>query len=187
MRALLAAFALLASPLAAQDYSEGSEAKSWNLYAEYPALFEARVVDVICELSGDCPDNCGGGDRQLGLLRTADATLVLATKNNQPAFTGAVVDLLPYCAQDVTVDGLMIDDPDLNANNIYLVQRVKTADGDWSKASQFTTVWAAKNPDAKGKGQWFRRDPRILAEIARKGYLGLGPETDKAFLDYYFE
>ena len=113
--------------------------------------------------------------------------LVLATKNNQPAFTGAVVDLLPYCAQDVTVDGLMIDDPDLNTNNIYLVQRVKTADGDWSKASQFTTVWAAKNPDAKGKGQWFRRDPRILAEIARKGYLGLGLETDKAFLDYYFE
>ena len=187
MRALIATLALLATPLAAQDFSQGSEAKSWNLYAENPALFEARVVDVICELTGDCPNNCGNGDRQLGLLRSADDTLVMATKNSQPAFTGAVVDLLPYCGQDVTVDGLMIDDPDLNARNIYLVQRIKTADADWTKAGQFTKVWAAENPDAKGKGPWFRRDPRILAEIAKDGYLGLGLETDKAFMDDYFE
>ena len=41
MRRLTAIFALIASPLAAQDFSEGSEARPWNLYAEVPARFEA--------------------------------------------------------------------------------------------------------------------------------------------------
>ncbi len=181
------AFALIAAPLAAQDFSENSEARSWNLYAEVPALFEAKVVDVMCELTGDCPANCGDGDRQLGLLRAADGVLTMATKNNQPAFTGAVVDLLPYCNQDVTVDGMLIEDEDFPVRNIYLVQRIKAGDGDWAKASEFTKVWAAENPDAKGKGPWFRRDPRILAEIEKDGYLGLGLETDKEFKEYLFE
>ncbi len=184
---LAAALALMASPLAAQDFSEGSEAKSWNLYAEVPARFDARVVDVMCELTGDCPENCGNGDRQLGLLREADGALVMATKNNQPAFTGAVVDMLPYCGQDVTVDGLMINDEDFPIRNIYLVQRVKTADADWATANAFTRVWAENNPDAAGEGPWFRRDPRINALIERDGYLGLGLETDKAFKEYLFE
>lgn len=186
-RLAASALALLAAPLAAQDFSEGSEAKTWNLYAEVPALFDAKVVDVMCELTGNCPANCGDGERQLGLLRSADNVLVMATKNNQPAFTGAVVDLLPYCGQQVTVDGLMINDEDFPINNIYLVQRVKAGDADWTKASQFTKVWAAENPDAKGKGPWFRRDPRILAEIEKDGYLGLGKDTDAAFIEYYFE
>ena len=186
-RFIFAAFILFAAPLAAQDFSEGSEARTWNLYAEQPALFEARVVDVMCEITGDCPANCGDGERQLGLLRKVDGVLTLVTKNNQPAFTGAVVDLLPYCGQEVTVDGLMINDEDFPVNNIYLVQRIKTAEGDWTKASQFTKVWAKDNPEAKGKGPWFRRDPRILAEIEREGYLGLGLETDAEFKAYLFE
>ena len=104
IRALTAALTLAAAPLAAQDFSAGSEAQSWNLYAEVPALFDATVVDIMCDLTGDCPADCGGGERQLGLKRSADGAMVLAMKNNQPAFTGAVVDLLPYCGQDVTVD-----------------------------------------------------------------------------------
>ncbi|MEW9920880.1 hypothetical protein AB2B41_14795 [Marimonas sp. MJW-29] len=186
-RLISAALALLATPLAAQDFSEGSEAKTWNLYAEQPALFDAKVVDVMCEITGDCPANCGDGDRQLGLLRAADGVMTMVLKNNQPAFTGAVVDLLPYCGQDVTVDGLMINDEDFPINNIYLVQRVKVGDGDWVKASEFTKVWAKNNPDAGGKGPWFRRDPRVLGEIEKHGYLGLGQEIDKAFIEYYFE
>ncbi|MEO0866578.1 MAG: hypothetical protein AAFY39_18815, partial [Pseudomonadota bacterium] len=114
----LMAATLMASPLAAQDFSEGSEARSWNLYAEKPARFEARVVDLVCEFTGDCPDDCGAGKRQLGLLRTADDVLVLAMKNSQPAFTGAAVELQPYCNQTITVDGLLIDDPDLGATQL---------------------------------------------------------------------
>lgn len=184
---LTAAFCAAALPLAAQDFSEGSEARSWNLYAEQPAKFDAKVVDVMCEITGDCPANCGDGERQLGLLRAADGVLTLVTKNTQPAFTGGVVDLLPYCGQDVTVDGLLIDDPDFPVKNIYLVQRIKAGDADWARANRWTKVWGENNPDAGGKGPWFRRDPRIAAQIEEDGWLGLGKETDEAFLDYYFE
>jgi len=187
MRKYIALLALIASPAAAQDFSADSKARSWNLYAEVPATFDARVVDVMCELSGDCPENCGDGTRQLALLRAADNQIVMALKNNQPAFTGAVTDLLPYCGQDITVDGLMIEDTDFPIRNSYLVQRIKPAGGDWAKASQWTKVWAKQNPDAKGKGAWYRRHPQILARIAAEGYLGLGLETDKDFITYLFE
>ena len=68
--------ALIAAPVLAQEFSENSKARSWNLYAEQPALFEARVVDVLCELTGDCPADCGAGKRQMGLVRSADNVLV---------------------------------------------------------------------------------------------------------------
>ena len=58
---------------------------------------------------------------------------------------------------------------------------------DWVKATQWTKEWAKRNPEAKGKGPWFRRDPRIKAMIEADGYLGLGLETDKAFIEYLFE
>ena len=37
------------------------------------------------------------------------------------------------------------------------------------------------------KGPWFRKDPRVKAEIAKDGYLGLGLETDKEFVKSYLE
>ncbi|WP_159978771.1 hypothetical protein [Roseobacter cerasinus] len=186
MRKLTALIALIASPLAAQDFSEGSEARSWNLYAEVPARFEARVVDVLCELSGDCPENCGDGTRQLGLIRTADDVMVLPMKNSQPAFTGAVAELAPFCGQVIEVDGLMVEDADLNARNIYLVQRIKAGGADWIKANTWTKKWAEAHPEAAGKGPWFRRDPRIKEIIASEGYLGLGLEADAAYAEENF-
>lgn len=186
MNKLLLILALCASPLAAQDFSEGSEARSWNLYAEVPARFEATVVDILCELSGDCPENCGDGNRQLGLLRSADDVLVFPNKNSQPAFTGAALELLPFCGQTIEVDGLMITDEDLNVDNVYLVQRIKSGDGDWIKANSWTKKWADANPDAAGDGPWFRRDPRIKAIIAEEGYLGLGPAADAAYAEENF-
>ncbi|WP_226780528.1 hypothetical protein [Oceaniglobus trochenteri] len=187
MRYLLALLAL-AMPAAAQDFSEGSEAKSWNLYAEQPARFEAKVVDILCEVTGDCPENCGDGTRQLGLVRSADNVLVFPNKNSQPAFTGAAVELLPFCGQDVEVDGLLIEDEDLGARNIYLVQTIRRqGDAEWTKANRWTKVWADTHPDAAGKGPWFRRDPRVNAEIAREGYFGLGADKDAAIKDELFE
>lgn len=189
MRHLLYLIALLCAPALAhaQDFSAGSTAKSWNLYGEKPARFEARVVDLLCELTGDCPADCGAGFRQMGLKRTADDVLVIALKNSQAAFSGAAVDLALYCNQIVEVDGLMIEDPELMARNLYQVQKVRVDGGDWVKANKFTKVWAQENPEAKGKGAWFRRDPRIKALIAEQGYLGLGPETDQAFIKEWFE
>jgi hypothetical protein len=182
MKFHFAAFvSLVASPLMAQDFSAGSEAKSWSLYAEVPALFDAKVVDVLCELTGDCTEDCGAGTRQIGLLRSADGVLVLTMKNSQPAFTGAAHELAPFCDQTVTVDGLLIEDEDLAVSNIYLVQRVRPQGGDWISANSWTKKWAERHPDAKGKGPWFRRDPRVNEITSREGYLGLGLEEDATY------
>lgn len=179
--------ALFALPAAAQDFSEGSEARPWNLYAEIPAFFSATVVDPLCELAGDCPENCGDGRRQLALLREADDVMVFPLKNGQPAFTGAANELQPFCGQLVEVDGLLLDDPELGAKNLYLVQQVRAAgDAEWTRANKWTKDWAAANSESAGDGPWFRRDPRIAAEIEAEGWLGLGAEADEAFLEEWF-
>jgi hypothetical protein len=184
------AFALLVfgQPLLAQDFSEGSEAKPWNLFGEHPARFEAKVVDILCELTGDCPDNCGDGRRQLGLVRSADDALIFPNKNSQPAFTGAVEEMLPFCGKEVEVDGLMIDDPDVGAKNIYLLQKIReTGDDNWTKANSWTKKWAEANPEqAKIKGPWFRHDPDVNAKIAETGYFGLGHEADQKYFEENF-
>lgn len=173
---------------AAEDFSANSEAKSWKLFAEKPARFEAKVVDILCELTGDCPDNCGDGTRQLGLVRAADDVLVYPNKNSQAAFTGAALELAAYCQADVEVDGLMIEDPDLGVKNIYLVQKIRAkGESEWVKANTWTKKWAKAHPEAKGKGPWFRRDPRVKAAIETSGYLGLGLDTDEKFIAEWFE
>lgn len=186
-RAALILALALAGPAGAQDFSEGSEATSWNLYAEVPARFEARVVDILCELSGDCPEGCGGGARQLGLLRAADGVLVLATKNAEAAFSGAAADLLPFCGADVVVDGLMIDDPEIGARNVYLLQTITPAEGgETVPAKGWTAAWAEAHPEAAGPGPWFRRDPRVRAAIEAEGWFGRGPQADRAALEELF-
>ncbi|SDZ01599.1 hypothetical protein SAMN05444004_10546 [Jannaschia faecimaris] len=178
--------ALAAAPALAQDFSEGSEAREWGLYAEQKARFTAVVSDPLCELAGDCTDDCGGGRRQVVLIRTADNAMVFPLKNAQSAFNGAVADVAPFCGQTVEVDGLLIEDPEIGATNVYLVQRIRPEGGAWQAANIWTDDWAAKNPDASGKGPWFRRDPRILGEIEKEGYLGLGKEIDEAFIADWF-
>ncbi|MBD3625793.1 MAG: hypothetical protein HUJ24_10565 [Rhodobacteraceae bacterium] len=188
MKYLALALSVMAVPVAAQDFSEGSEAKEWGLYGESKARFAATVVDPLCELAGDCPDNCGDGRRQLALLREADDVMVLPLKNGQPVFSGAANELAPFCGQAVEVDGLLITDEELGAQNVYLVQKIRAAGAeDWTAANQWTKDWAAANPDAAGEGPWFRRDPRVLAEIEKEGWLGLGAEADAAFLEEWFQ
>ena len=177
---------------AAQDvgpYAAGSQARPWNLVGEEKARFEGKVVDIVCELTGDCPEDCGAGRRQLGLLRDADGVLLIAAKNTQPAFTGAGLDLLPYCNEAVEVDGLIVGDPEESPTRIYQIQLIRRAgEAEFSKTNRWTKIWNENHPDlAKAKGPWFRKDPRVNARIAAEGYLGLGLETDEAFKAYLFE
>ncbi|MEP3347625.1 MAG: hypothetical protein ABJN34_04580 [Litoreibacter sp.] len=189
MKRIIAMALMAASPAAAADFSEGSTAKSWNLYAESPAFFEAKVVDITCEITGDCADNCGNGHRQLGLLRAKDDVLIFPNKNTQGGFQGASIDLLPYCGKAVEVDGLLIEDEDIKgATNIYQVQKIREAGAEeWVKANTWSKDWAVKYPEAKGKGPWFRRDPRVNAIIAESGYFGLGLETDAVAIKQAYE
>src|SRR3546814_4174772 len=57
-------------------------ANSWGLPNEEIVRFEAKVVDVLCELSGDCPADGGAGRRQLGLV-TDDGTLILPVRSEE--------------------------------------------------------------------------------------------------------
>lgn len=182
------ALAMVAAPAVAQDFSTNSEAKEWGLIGEEKARFDGKIVDILCELAGDCPADCGGGDRQLGILRSADDVLVLPLKNRQAAFTGAATDIQPFCGKDVEVDGVFIGDEEATPVKYYMVQLIREQGAaEWTKTNQWTKEWAKANPDAKGKGPWFRRDPRVKAKIAESGYLGLGAEVDAAFISYYFE
>lgn len=164
-------------------FSAGSQASPWGLQGEETARFDGRVVDVLCVLTGDCPADCGAGRRQMGVLRAADGALVLAMKNIQPIFTGATVDLAPYCGRDVTVDGLLVGDasvtPGLGAK-LLQVQTV-TLDGATAKTERWEADWQARHPDVPGEGPWFRRDPAVAAEIARDGQFGLGAAADAAW------
>lgn len=191
---ILAVALLAAGPLAAQEerpwFGDDSEARSWNLYAEEPARFTGTVVDLTCEITGDCPANCGDGNRQLGILRDADGVLVNVQKNAQTSFNGGVADMLPWCGQSVEVDGLILWDEDLGADNIYLVQQIRAAGstGDWTPANTWVAAWEARNPEAlDGGGPWFRRDPRVLADIAQDGYFGLGLDRDPGIIAQVYE
>lgn len=188
---LLAAVLLATPALAEGEFAADSEADSWGLFGEEKARFEARVVDVVCALTGeDCPEDCGGGERQMALIRTTDDVMVLATKNGQPVFSGATFDLAPYCGQIVEVDGLLVGDPSITTGlgaKVYQVQRIREADAaEWAPANRFTDAWAERNPEASGDSPWFRRDPAVNAQIEAHGHLGLGLEADRAFIEEWY-
>jgi hypothetical protein len=142
-------------------------------------------------LTGDCPADCGAGRRQLGVLRAADGRFLPATKNIQPAFTGATVDLAPYCGKDVEVDGLLIGDtdvtPGLAGAKLLQVQTIRVLGEDTvNKEDLWTRDWAERNRDAGGEGPWFRRDPKVMEQIEAHGRLGLGAEADQKFIEENF-
>lgn len=187
MKRLIMIAALAASPAMAGDFSEGSQAKSWGLLGEELARFEGTVIDALCVLTGDCPSDCGAGARQMGVLRLEDNQFVFATKNGQPVFTGANVDLAPYCGHTVEIDGLLVGDsdvtPGLAGAKLLQVQTIQVLGEETvHKANRWTEDWAARHPDVGGEGPWFGRDPGVAAQIEAHGRLGLGAEADQQFI-----
>ncbi len=159
---VIALFALPQVPLAAD---------SWNLPDEEEVRFDAKVTDVLCVLSGDCPPDCGAGKRVLGLLKE-DGELVLPIKNDG-SFTGAVTDLLPYCGTVVTADGLFTVNYGVKT---FAVQFLRPLDGKWGRTNGFVKQWAAERGlEAKDKKarRWFRNDETILEIVGEQGKLGL--------------
>ncbi|MGI9350423.1 MAG: hypothetical protein ACR2O3_02570 [Rhizobiaceae bacterium] len=165
------------------EFAEGSNAKEYGFEEEEKATFSGKVVDILCELGGDCADNCGSGNRLMGIVRKEDGKLILVLKNAQLAFNGPVEDLVPYCNKDVDVDGVLIGDAEIYNAKFYMLQFIKEAGApEWNKAKLWTSAWKKKNPDvAKGKGPWFKRDPRVAKQIEATGYFGLGHEADEEY------
>lgn len=159
-------FIFLAALLSGAGISQAAE--EWGIEHEKKVRFEAKVVDVLCELSGDCPANCGDGKRQLGLLKD-DGTLVLAVKNVD-IFAGAVNDLIGFCQKRIVADGLLINNPKMP---LFALQFKKLAkDGKWSRAGQFGKDWSKANGDKKAS-QWYKNDATIKKIIAENGVYGI--------------
>ena len=145
-----------------------SAAEEWGIEGEKKARFEAKVVDILCELSGDCPADCGAGKRQLGLLKD-DGTLVLVAKNFD-IFAGATADLKGFCGKRIVADGLLIKTPHMT---LFALQFKRLApDGKWSRANSFTKEWSKANGGKDG-GQWFRNDRAVKDLIKTDGVFGI--------------
>jgi len=143
-------------------------ANEWGIDGEEKARFEVKVVDIACELSGNCPANCGDGKRQLGLLKD-DGTLLLVAKNLD-IFAGGTSDLAPFCQKKIIADGLLIKNEKMN---LFALQFLRLApDGEWRKANSFIKNWAKNNP-GKDSEEWYRNDPLVQAEIAKRGVFGI--------------
>lgn len=159
--AILGLAALLLGTVSAQAADE------WGIDHEQVARWDGKVVDILCEITGDCPANCGDGKRQLGLILD-DGRLVPVVKNFDP-FAGAQTDLQAFCGKRVTADGLFIDNPKMP---MFALQFKRPPDGEWSRANWFVRDWAKKNGD-QNKDQWFRHDPAVKKIIARDGVFGI--------------
>ena len=62
----------------------------------------------------------------------------------------------------------------------------KPVGGKWQRTNRFLDKWAKNNgidPTSNAKKSWFRKDPRINALIERDGFLGIGLEEDRLFLE----
>ncbi len=173
--ALLAIGLALSAPAA-------QAAESWGLPGEEIVRFEAKVVDILCEVTGDCPAGCGAGKRQLGLLKD-DGTLVLPLKN-QVIFAGVAAELIGFCARRVVADGLMVTN---RGHSIFALQFVKAATGGkWQRANRFLPLWAERNGVAATSAtakRWFENDPGVQDLLARDGKLGLGLAAYKKYME----
>lgn len=160
---MIAAAAALAFPSGLAMAAEG-----WGIEHEQETRIEAKVVDLLCEVTGDCVANCGDGKRQLGLLLD-DGRLVPAVKNFD-IFAGTTDDLLPFCGKRITADGLLISNPKMP---MFALQfKREGTDGKWSRANWFGKNWSKAN-DGKKPGEWYKHDPRVLETLKESGVYGI--------------
>lgn len=147
-------------------------AEGWGIAHEKVTRAEAKVVDIACEVTGNCVPDCGDGKRQLGLLFD-NGKLVPVVKNNDP-FAGAVADLISFCGKRIVADGLLISNPKMPMFQLQFKRAAPKGKpkGPWSRANWFSKEWAKQNPGKAGN-QWFRHDKRVKDALAKGGVLGI--------------
>ncbi len=175
-------FSIAAAALLALGASGVRAADEWGLPEEEVVRFQAKVVDIACELTGNCPANCGDGKRQLGLI-DGKGKLILPLKNSTP-FSGTVDELIDFCGKQVIADGLFTTN---NGYKVFALQFVREAPkGKWRRANRFLPKWAKRHDlpaDSKKTRRWFAHDLKVKKLIEEQGVLGLGLEADKKYFE----
>ena len=155
------------------------EIASWPVTNAEKTAFSGEVVDVLCELGGNCAENCGEGTRQLA-IKTADNGTILVSKNLNN-FTGAAEELWQFCGQAVDVNGLFTNHKGLR---IFQAQNVRASGGSWQKATRYVQVWSERSGKSPSLGKkWYLHDERVKEVIDRDGRLGLGAEADQEYFN----
>lgn len=175
---LSAAILLVTSMFLSACATPVGEVASWPVTNANESMLTGTVVDVLCELNGNCVDNCGNGRRQLA-IKTEDSRTVLVSKNLND-YAGAADDLSLFCDQVVDVNGLFTEHKGVR---FFQVQNIKPPGGQWQKATRFLQVWSERTGKPLSQASnWQDNDDRVQEIIKRDGVLGLGTEADQEFL-----
>jgi len=151
---------------------------SWPVTNGEESELTGTVVDVLCELNGNCANNCGDGKRQLA-IKTEDSRTILVSKN-LTNYTGAVVELSPYCDQVVDLNGLFTEHKGVR---FFQVQNVRPVGGQWQRATGYLQAWSDRTGRPLSEASnWQDNDERVREIIERDGVLGLGREADQEYL-----
>lgn len=152
---------------------------SWPITNAEENQFSGEVVDVLCELGGNCADNCGEGTRQLAIKTPANGTVLVAKNLNN--FTGAADELWQFCGQVVDVNGLFTENRGVR---FFQAQNVRPTGGQWQKTTQYLQAWSARSGKSLGVApKWYLHDERVKDVLARDGRLGLGVEADEEYFN----
>jgi hypothetical protein len=147
-------------------------ADSLGVSNEQLLVTKGKVVDLACELTHECPPDCGAGKRPLG-LKTDGGKLYVAAKSNT-IFAGLSHDLVAYCGMEIIADGLTTSN---YGTTLLMIQRFKpNGAADWVLTDKFATDWAKQQnaaPDGKETEEWYRHDADVLRAVDRHGKTGL--------------
>ena len=152
------------------------EVANWPITNAEKSELTGEVVSVLCELGGNCADNCGGGTQQLAIKTEALGTVLVSKNINN--YSGAQDELSPFCGQTVNVNGLFTEHQGIR---FFQVHNLRAPGGDWQRANRYLQAWAARSGKTPAN-RWYNQDERVKEILARDGRLGLGPEADK---DYF--
>ncbi len=170
---------LIASAVITGCATPAGEVDVWPITNAEKSGLTGQVVDVLCELNGNCADNCGEGTRQLGIKTEAGGTVLVA--KNLSNYSGAAEELWNYCGEVVEVNGLFTEHQGVR---FFQAQNVRAPDGQWQKATRFLDVWTERTgkPASLAKN-WQYHDEVVNEIIERDGRLGLGPEADQDYFE----
>jgi len=169
------ALLMLTSMVVAGCATPVGEVAAWPITNAQENQFSGEVVDVLCELNGNCAENCGAGKRQLGIKTESGSTILVAKNLNN--YSGGTDELLEFCAQPVEVNGLFTNHQGVR---FFQVQNVRAPGGQWRKATRYLEAWSERS-GKPASGRWYANDDRVREILERDGRLGLGLEADQEY------